>query len=262
MTSNEMRNSFVLQYEKINANDAPGLQDTEISILLTKAQQELAYKLIRRVTNSVREGLEETELRKQGLANLVKDSEDTSSTGTTLLAASAANYPNGRFWQMPDDFWFAIGEEAWINQPDCTSTAATQPDLQAYVKVVTHNEVQNNIDNPYRRPFFQGDRCYVWRLEYERVISGYDMTSATVQNITPPVHEILTDGTFSVNRYKVRYIRYPKPIVVDRTTPINQKNSELNPMLHEALVEEAVRLASISLRDPMPQGQTNMVNLQ
>ena len=85
MLANEMRDSFVLQYEKINANDAPGLMDNEISLFLTKAQQDLAYRLIRRTTNPVREGLEETELRKQGLANLIESSADPNSTGTTLL---------------------------------------------------------------------------------------------------------------------------------------------------------------------------------
>ena len=259
MLANEMRNLFVLQYEKINANDAPGLQDGEISLFLTKAQQELAYKIIRRVANPIKEGLEETELRKQGLANLIEDSDDPNSSGVTLLPASPANFPNGRFWQLPDNFWFTITDSAYTDVVDCTTDL---PNLEAFVKVVTHNELKNNKYNPYRKPLLEGDQCFVWRIEYEREDTGYDMLNATTQDISPPRHELITDGTFNVTTYKIRYIRYPRPIVVDRTTPANQKNSELNPMLHEAIVEQAVQLAGIALREQLPQGQQNMVNLQ
>lgn len=258
MLANEMRDSFVLQYEKINANNAPGLQDNEISIFLTKAQQEIAYKIIRKITNPVKEGLEETELRKQGLANLIEDSDDPTSSGTTLLPASPANFANGRFWQLPDSFWFTITDSAFINVPDCTTG---DPNLEAFVKVVTHNELKNNKYNPYRAPILEGDQCFVWRLEYQRENTGYDMLTSTTQDISPPKHELITQNNFTVVIYKIRYIRYPKPIIIDKVTPINQKNSELNQMLHEAIVEEAVRLASVALREQPVQNQQLIANL-
>lgn len=258
MLANEMGAAFDILYEKINSNDAPGLLPSEKSFFLSKAQRQLILQIVRKITNSVKEGLEESELRKQGLGNLIQDSSDPSSSGTILLPASPANLTNGRFWQLPDDFWFTILEEAYTDKPDCKTGAAN---LRAFVKVVTHNEVQNNIENPFRKPSFVGDRAYVWRLEYEREISGYDMSSSTVQDITPPRHEIITDSNFTVVDYKIRYIRIPRNIVINTANPINQKNSELPAMLHDAIVELAVKYAAIALREQIQQDKPNSVDV-
>lgn len=252
--------AFDILYEKINSNDAPGVTTSEKSFFLSKAQRQLALQIIRKITNPVKEGLEESELRKQGLGNLIKDSEDSSSTGTILLPASSANLQNGRFWQLPEDFWFTILEQAWIDKQDCKVTTPTDLEVEM-VKVVTHNEVQLNSRNPYRKPSFKGDRAFIWRLEYERDISGYDMLNSTTQNITPPRHELITDGSFNVNRYKIRYIKLPRNIVIDTVTPVNQKNSELAIMLHDAIVELAVKIASIALREPISPEQSKSVDI-
>lgn len=258
MLANEMNTAFDILYEKINSNDAPGVTTSEKSFFLSKAQRQLTLQLIRKITNPVKEGLEESELRKQGLGNLIEDSEDPSSTGTTLLPASSANITNGRFWQLPEDFWFTIMEKAWIDQVDCETQSGN---LEAFVKVVTHNEVQLNDNNPFRKPSLKGNRAFVWRLEYEREISGYDMLNATTQDITPPIHELITDGTFNVNRYKIRYIRIPRNIVIDTANPINQKNSELPVMLHDAIVDLAVKLASIALREQILPEQQKSIDI-
>jgi len=58
-------------------------------------------------------------------------------------------------------------------------------------------------------------------------------------------HELITDGTYILQSYKLRYLRRPVRInILDGT------DCELNSNLHEEIVDRAVRFAGSTLPQP------------
>ena len=80
MTANEFADRLELHFNKIANNDAPGYEDAEWSVLLTKAEERFFLQNYAG-TNKLREGFEETEKRRKDLSELTSNSELTISTG-------------------------------------------------------------------------------------------------------------------------------------------------------------------------------------
>jgi hypothetical protein len=130
---------------------------------------------------------------------------------------------------------YTIFEECTINKTEC---GTTDP-IYAYVITVAHNEIQRFNWSKYKKPFYKsyGDGR-VWRLEYSRQTSGID----PLQPATAKRHELLTDGTFDIVDYHMRYLKNPSDIVVDRSTPANQQNCELDESTHRVIIDIATDL--------------------
>jgi len=288
MTANEMRDDIRLNYEKITSLGAPGLVDAEYSLFLSKAQRLFVLNCLNYKNNKNQEGLEETELRRQGLSALIKDSMDTSSTGTSISSTQDGTVRNGQFWDLPEDFMYSLMEEAYIDQIDCTeyphalekgdynpsttyqlnqivfyndqfyqslrNNNSEIPENTDYWKVIdganvdirpiSHNEYRKNYHNPYKNPFFDGSRGLIWRMNYSKETPVSDKR-----------HELITDGTFNVLKYKLRYLKNPVDIVVNTAVPVNQVNSELDERTHDAICKLAINLIAEAVREQIPPTQ-------
>lgn len=297
MLANEMRDQFMVQYEKITANGAPGIEDSDLSLLITNAQLLFVLSRISKISNAKQQGFEETEIRMQGLSGLIKDS----ALSSVIQSISTENLENGRFWDLPRDFMYSILEQAYIDKLDCSKyytqilgnwsslTNYVTNDIVYYlgsfyialennyniipdgnedewkkinsalipVKVITHNEINYSKNNPYKKPYFNGTNGLVWRLAYKRNVSGYNSNTLTtidgvsyIQSQTPKLHELFTDGTFNVVGYKLRYLKYPRNIVIDTNTLTNQRHCELDEVTHPVIIDLAVKLAQQALDNP------------
>ena len=109
MTANEMWLLVLVEYEKLNSGGAPGIQEGQANIILTNAQFHFIHTRITAILNLKREGLEETEIRMQGLSPLVTSATVSSFTNTT------DNLPNGVFATLPLDFMYTILERCVID---------------------------------------------------------------------------------------------------------------------------------------------------
>jgi len=221
MTALEMKKEFLVLYDKITNFDAPGYQDDEISIFLTKAQERIVLHYYHPLGNKYREGFEETEGRRKDLKELV--------VGVTLSASSSDqinSLPNGVFYDLPTDCLYAISEEATLSSSDTCINGT-----RVRVKPITHDEYSINLDNPFKKPSGK----LVWRLDY---------------NTTR--HELITNGSYTVGEYHLRYIKRPRPIIIDSsvidgvTGPLD---SELDPITHKRVVDWAVKIAT-GITDP------------
>jgi len=214
MTANEMKYEATVLYDKIASAGAPGYTDKEWGVLLSKAQ--IAFvKSIFDPYNSV----QETEKRRKEFSNLI-----SSFDITTQSTSQTGVHTNGVFFDMPNDLLFTLYEEAVI-----TSSNPCNNNLTIYVKPVTEDEYNTNIDNPQKKPYCSGGYGLIWRMDFN--------TNR---------HELITDGSFTVNRYRGRYLRMPQTIIPftgDGTTTAIQ-NCELNDLAHWAIVETAVRIAT------------------
>ncbi len=216
-----MKQEFLILYDKVTNFDAPGYNDLEISILLTKGQERTFFAFYNPLGNQFREGFEETEARRKDLKELVKG------TTCTISASQTGVLPNGVFYDLPTDCLYAISEEITTTSADTCKNG-----LRLRVKPITHDEYAINLKNPFKKPNINS---YIWRLDYQ--------TNR---------HELITDGTFTVGTYHLRYIQKLTPIIVGSNTVdgiSGPQNCILNSVTHKRIIEEAVKIAT-GITDP------------
>ncbi len=231
MTANQMADKLELRTDRM-ASSAPSYTDSELGQILTTAQWMFVKQIVSPKTNSKGEGLEETEIRMQGLSTLVDNhSASTSSNQTGVLT-------NGVFYDLPLDFYITLSEEAVTNIDDCTDTADVPAKVRVPIKPVTHDEYNKWKNNFYKKPHVTGTDGLVWRLTFSREEDG----SNDISTQTNKRHELLTDGTFTITSYRVRYLKNPPSITVDFDTTSNQRNCVLDESTHETIIDIAKKL--------------------
>jgi len=222
MNSQDMKREFLILYDKITNFDAPGYEEVEISIFLTKAQERLTLSSLRAKSNKYDEGFEETEIRRKELNELVK--------GVDIILPSSLQLgalPNGTLYTLPDDLLLCISEEVTTSSED-----ACKDGKRLRIKPTTHDEYAMNRSNPFKRPNIHR---YVWRLDYEN-----------------NQHELITDGTFNISTYHLRYVKKLQPIIIGTDTVDGEAgplDCELSELLHKRIVDEAVKIAT-GITDP------------
>jgi len=227
MTANQMADDLELRLDRANAFGSPGYEDIELSKVLNQAQLMYVKKFFSAMTNSKRQGFEETEARGQGLSALIQ-----SNTSLTVSADQTGTFPNGTFYDLPSNFMFAIQETVLTTEDDCTTNGAK---LEAQVKIVTHDEYNRFKRNIYKKPYANGFDATVFRMYFSPQISFYDPAVIS----TPKRHELITDGNFGVSNYSLRYLMNPPTIVVDREQVANQRHCILDEFTHDVIVDLA-----------------------
>jgi hypothetical protein len=234
MTANEMANELELKLDRSDSFGSPGYEDFELSSVLSEATNFYVKKFYDEVNNRKGKGFEEIEIRNQGLAALIKDVASLPASASQVGVISNSLL-QGKFFDLPTDHMYTIFEECTIDKTECSTTYP----IYAYILTVAHNEIQRFNWSKYKKPFYQsyGD-SRVWRIEYSRQVSGVIPSQAA----TAKRHEILTDGTFNIAAYHMRYLKNPSNIVVDRDTPANQRNCELDESTHRVIIDIATDL--------------------
>jgi hypothetical protein len=224
-----MANEFEIGYDAIASLGAPGYEDFEITSLLTIAEERLVKKKYTRDGNKYRKGFEGSEKRRKDLSELMRTAKLTVSD---LSASQVGTYPNGSFYDLPSELLYAVSEHIITDIPKCVAGVVSNTEfVQSSVIPYTHDEYNFNIENPFKKP----DLSETWRIDYS--------------TDTEKRHELITDGTYGVSEYFIRYIKKPAGIVVDRLTPANQQDSELDSSVHREIIEEAIRYA-VSINKP------------
>lgn len=221
MTSVEMQQEFLILYDKVTNFDAPGYEDLEISIFLTKGQEHVFFSVYNPLKNVVREGFEKSEARRKDLRELVE------AVTLSPSATQIGTLPNGVMFDLPADCLYVIAEEITTASADLCKN-----NVRLRVKPTTHDQYVINKKSPFKKPTIN---TYAWRLDFE---GG--------QN------EIITDGTFTPSSYHVRYLKRLTPIITSAVTVdgvIGPQNCVLDQILHKRIVEEAVKIAT-GVTDP------------
>lgn len=216
MTRQEFLDRFYLTYDKFNSLSSPGYIPAEIEVMASEAQEILVINAYNPQSNRLKEGFEETEKRIQDLGELVRNKV------LTPLPVSADNMPNGRFFLLPntlltdptdysDVFWFTVFEEAITND-----TCGERKEIVE----INHNEYRQLISDPFNKP----SKAKVWRMRIEGLRQ-----------------ELITDGTYNVTGYHLRYIKKPEPIIL--TSNLTSQVSELSDQVHREILRKTLLLA-------------------
>lgn len=235
MTNREFRNQFDISYNAIASNSAPGIDDYELSVYLTKAQLEIVKNYYDPLSNRKQKGFEATEKRRRDLNQLVKDYKTTDIISNNFNINSES-----KFYIIPNDLFLIVNEKAKITSEDCHNGKTLS------IKPMSYDEFNVQIDNPFEKP----DSKNAWRLDISNI-----QNTKVVEILSP--YNIL--GSLE---YQIRYIKYPKPIII---TNLNtafpsdnltidgiyaETSCELNTEICREILDRAVLLA---LTDYKPQ---------
>jgi len=224
MTCEEFDISFDVFFNNITSNQAPGLNIHEKSLFLTKAQDEVLknYFTASSKGNTTGQGFDDSAKRQADFSTLMKVAKCTVSATLNKIDRRSTVY------SFPTDVYIVINESI---------VTTANKDLQ--VVPVKFDDYARLMSKPYKRPL----KYQAWRLLNSGSTSG---------NASVKIVEIITNPGDTVKDYNIRYIRKPRPIVLGDLDGLTiegvgtTSESELDPILHEDILQRAVELAKIA----------------
>lgn len=252
MTAEEMDNMFEVLYNNITSNQAPGLNAYEKSVFLTKAQDEIVknYFNPKSKGNLTQDGFDGNQKRQVDFSMLttvynVKNNLNTDvSTATTQVSnditavtssptevvsafgnALYDYHDNSKSISLPERFMMAINENVEVTRD--------QKKVHLQVVPIKFDEYSRLMSKPYKRPL----KYQAWRL---------------INSDSKGKADLVVGPSDSITQYTLRYIRRPLPIIVSNLDGLTIENKgdkldcELDPILHEEILQRAVELAKAS----------------
>lgn len=148
MTNQEFSDEFDVLYNNIMSNQAPGLDEYEKSVFLTKAQDEIVKAYFNPRLNKTQEGFDGNETRQIDFSMLIKTSIADEVDNVTRL------YPmnNSKFYAVPNRIMMFINETLMV----------TRDNAPKYLTVVPleYTEYNRLMSKPFKRPI----KNQAWRV--------------------------------------------------------------------------------------------------
>ena len=227
MTTQEFSDQFDVLYNNIMSNQAPGLDEYEKSVFLTKAQYEIIKNYFNPKSNKNQEGFDDSPKRQIDFSNLMAAKKQTTAvtTPTTYVKFDSRSV----LYEMPSDILFALNETAIATENSKTRLITIVP--------ISFEEYARILSKPYKQPL----KNQGWRL------LNTGMNGTTQARIS----EIVVKAGATVSDYIIRYVRRPKPIILTTLTETNVSldgetnvtECELDRILHPEILQRAVELA-------------------
>lgn len=219
----EWSQEFDLMYNNIMSDKAPGLEEYEKSVFLTRAEEAVAIAVYK---GSLGDSFEATEEITDYLATLVDQVTLTSPSNEAIHIV-----PSSVVYSLPEDFLFRTYESCGITVDGCgTMTANVVP--------VTQDEFWRTSRNPFKKQ----NSSRVLRLAFGK--------SDEVDDNLSEAHYTELVSDYPVASYTLRYMRKPDPIILeslDGGLSINGKTEQMTckmpEALHQTILTEAVKLA-------------------
>lgn len=220
MTVSEFSDQFDVLYNNITSNQAPGLDEYEKSVFLTKAQEELVKNYFSPKGNPHQDGFDDSPKRQADFSTLMKTATLSTTTGTKFDQRS-------RLYSYPSDVFIVLNEQLYVGSTP-------------YVIVpISFTEYDRLMTKPYKYP----PKYQAWRL-------------ITNQGSSTPTVEIIGVFATGTPTYSMRYIKRPEPIILVDLSSIQNSltiqgrsaamTSTLPEEIHEEILQRAVELAKIA----------------
>lgn len=242
MSPTELSDRFDILFNSIMSNAAPGLNEYEKSVFLTKAQSEIIKNYFNPNGNKYKEGFDQSPKRQIDFSMLMRSKKLTAS-GTSTYDLRGTSYT------YPDDVLLIVNESLLILDGNNKVTGIRQ------VIPITYDTYTRVMSKPFKEPL----KNQAWRL-----ITGVDNNESTAEIIPNNV-----DRKAASRQYQIRYVKKPRPIIVadlDQTVgdvtiegEYHAQTSELDPSIHEEILQRAVELAKASYASDQS-GQAQLQN--
>ena len=105
MNNIEFSNQFDVLWNNINSNQAPGLNEYEKSVFLTKAQDEVLKNYFNPKSNPKQEGYDQTIKRQADFSGLMREN-----TGEIVSNPSSQFDPRSIVYKVPEEVYLIINE--------------------------------------------------------------------------------------------------------------------------------------------------------
>lgn len=224
MTIQEFSNEFDVLYNNIMSNQAPGLDEYEKSVFLTKAQSEIIKNYFNLKGNKYQEGFDGSQKRQVDFSKLIKT---YASSGTAPTPTSFFGNVTGAYkitW--PDDVFVVVNEVVDVTKKGDNRKYRLQ------VIPIKYDEYLRVSSKPYKQPL----KNQAWRI-----INGENDINLIVGHL----NSVSPDG------YHIRYVKHPKPIILESldgsglsiNNETNEMGCELDPEIHPEILQRAVEIA-------------------
>lgn len=243
MSPTEFADRFDVLYNNIMSNAAPGLNEYEKSVFLTKAQSEIIKNYFNPGGNKYREGFDQSPKRQIDFSMLMKNANLTSNNISTYDV-------RGTSYTFPSDVFIIVNESLLILNSSNKVTNVRQ------VIPITYDTYTRLMSKPFKEPL----KNQAWRL-IPGISGGGSATAEIIPNNV--------DRKATKQQYQIRYIKKPRPIIVadlDQTVgdvtidgAYTAQTSELDPSIHEEILQRAVELAKASYASDQS-GQAQLQN--
>lgn len=258
MTNPEFSDEFDVFYNNITSNQAPGLDEYEKSVFLTKAQDDVLKAYFDPRTNKPQQGYDGSEIRQIDFS-MVTVVENY--TGKVFFPAIFDPRANSKSIALATDILMLINERLTVTRDDKTEYLQVIP--------VTYEDYRRLMSKPFKRPL----KFQAWRL----------LNTSSGSNKA----DLIVGPTDTISEYSIRYVKRPRPIILSPLgeltlggyvgakadgTPtkvsseaVNGIECELDPILHHEILQRAVELAKASytgdLQSQIALGQTSQTNI-
>jgi hypothetical protein len=242
MSPTEFSDRFDVLYNNIMSNAAPGLNEYEKSVFLTKAQSEIIKNYFNPQGNKYKEGFDQSPKRQIDFSMLMRNK--------NLVANGDTTYDlRGTSYTYPDDVLLIVNESLILFDGNNKLVGVRQ------VIPITYDAYTRVMSKPFKEPL----KNQAWRL-----ITGVNDNESTAEIIPNNV-----DRKAASQQYQIRYVKKPRPIIVadlDQTVgdvtiegEFHAQTSELDPSIHEEILQRAVELAKASYASDQS-GQAQLQN--
>lgn len=281
MTIIEFSNQFDILYNNITSNQAPGLNEYEKSVFLTKAQDEIVknYFEASSLGNTVKKGFDDTILRQMDFSSLMTTREYQDG----IIGESTLD-PRAIVYDIPenDNVYIVINESLHLMDDNGVVKGVRQVVPLSYLeysrlmlkpfKQPVKNQAWRLITSGKRGELNKTDANSTINTRVEIITTNADLNHYTgnmvidlpEKNIDTSVEDLIKNINISINepivtniRYVVRYVRKPRPIILTDLDDIygeslsinghtKSSSCELSDIVQEAVLQRAVELAKIS----------------
>ena len=242
MTNPELSNEFDVLYNNITSNQAPGLDEYEKSVFLTRGQDDVLKAYFDPRTNKPQQGYDGSEIRQIdfSMVTVVKDY-----TENSFAAAVFDPRTNNKSVALEKDILMPINEQLTVTRDGTTEYLQVIP--------IMYDEYRRLMSKPYKRPI----KYQAWRLMN---------TSGGVNRA-----DLIVGPNDTLVKYSMRYVKRPRAIILSDLEGVTldgqtqAQTCELDPILHPEILQRAVELAKAAyignLESQVALGQTSQTNI-
>lgn len=187
MTIQEFSDQFDVLYNNITSNQAPGLNEYEKSVFLTKAQEEIVKNYFNSKSNPKGDGFDDSPKRQADFANII-----TFSTLPLVSNANTFDKRSGAF-MLPSDLFICLNEQLSDGNTPIT------------VMPISYVEYDRLMSKPYKYP----PKYQAWRLitknttvsgdtctaSYDGIKEGISYSLRLVSSYSKPVRMVVIIGS-------------------------------------------------------------------
>lgn len=267
MTTAEFSNQFDLLFNNISSNQAPGLNEYEKSVLLTKAQDEIVKNYFQAESNgnTIKKGFDDTAIRQMDFSDLIMSKTIKEETGDNAVPSVD---PRALVYKISKDdrVYIIINESLYLM---VSQEGKLKVNGIRQVVPIKYTEYMRLMSKPFKEPL----KNMAWRIitqgregDVDIDKSTGDPTTVDKEKVSSKIEIVITsadknkykkNGETNTIQYNIRYVRKPRPIILtdlsdsfgeDLSIEGYQKamTCELNESTHEAILQRAVELAKIA----------------